>query len=149
MTLSKKKNNYFVINWEDFVSASLIIRYSAARRCFLVISSSFNGLLLSLSFNTSTEEVLIYKINHFEKKTTASTATLSMLSLSTVLRETLFIIKKNQKWNVPFQHFLRLDELSDFFWREKHILNFLLLIWNGLLISLLHYQNGYQYVLWV
>ena len=45
-----------VINCEDLVSASFIIRYSAARRCFLVISSNFNGRFFS-SCRTSFEEV--------------------------------------------------------------------------------------------
>ena len=46
---------HLVMNLEDCDSASRIRRYSAARRCFLVISSSFTGRFLSY-FSTSFEE---------------------------------------------------------------------------------------------
>lgn len=44
-----------VKNWEDLFSASRMMRYSAARRCFRVISSSFSGRFFS-SFSTSLED---------------------------------------------------------------------------------------------
>ena len=44
-----------VKNWEDLFSASRMMRYSAARRCFRVISSNFSGRFLS-SFRTSFDD---------------------------------------------------------------------------------------------
>ena len=44
-----------VKNWEDLFSASRMMRYSAARRCFRVISSNFSGRVLS-SFRTSFDD---------------------------------------------------------------------------------------------
>ena len=120
-----------VRNWEDLFSASRMMRYSAARRCFRVISSNFSGRFLS-SFSTSFDEDWIcvpsgsnlYGVGGYR---------VDVVLVNDVARHTGY---EDSPPIPPFEFIPFVDKVADNLRLGDHVLAALSLLVDGLLIVL-------------